>query len=139
MEKNPLHAMVSEFFFKDRSVLSTIAWCGYFVYRVFMLAVRGRHYKTSPSNEWSAKRDVFLSEIGTRFVLIIPLHYLYSLLTGCRDLEQWRRRLSDDLARVTSHLIQQLTKRDHLLLQRQRHCDVITAILQAASPKRSKS
>lgn len=41
------------------------------------------------------------------------------------------------LDRVTSALIQQLTRRDRLRLQRDRHCDVITAILQAASPKRS--
>lgn len=49
-----------------------------------------------------------------------------------------RDHLRDALTRVTASLIQQLTQRDRLLLERERHCDVITAILQAASPKRSK-
>jgi hypothetical protein len=54
------------------------------------------------------------------------------------ELQVMREHLSQDLARVTSHLIQQLTRRDQLVLEREKHCDVITAILQAASPKRSK-
>ncbi|KZS19474.1 TBC1 domain family member 30 isoform X1 [Daphnia magna] len=49
-----------------------------------------------------------------------------------------RDHLREALSRVTTSLIQQLTKRDRLALERERHCDVITAILQAASPKRSQ-
>ena len=48
-----------------------------------------------------------------------------------------RDHLREGLSRVTSNLIQQLTRRDKLLLERDRHFDLITAILQAASPKRS--
>ena len=57
---------------------------------------------------------------------------------GTWELEVMRDHLRDALSRVTASLIQQLTRRDRLLLERERHCDVITAILQAASPKRSK-
>ena len=49
-----------------------------------------------------------------------------------------RDHLREALSRVATLLIQQLTQRDRLLQERDRHCDIITAILQAASPKRSK-
>ena len=49
-----------------------------------------------------------------------------------------RNLRESSLGRVTTCLIQQLDQRDQLLAQRQRHCDLITAILQASSPKRSK-
>lgn len=60
------------------------------------------------------------------------------ICVGTWELEVMRDHLRDALSRVTASLIQQLTKRDRLLAERERHCDVITAILQAASPKRSK-
>jgi hypothetical protein len=50
-----------------------------------------------------------------------------------------RDHLRDALSRVTALLIQNLTQRDRLLVEREKNYDVITAILQAASPKRSKS
>jgi hypothetical protein len=49
-----------------------------------------------------------------------------------------RDHLRDALSRVTALLIQNLTQRDRLLVEREKNYDVITAILQAASPKRSK-
>ena len=60
------------------------------------------------------------------------------ICVGTWELEVMRDHLRDALSRVTASLIQQRTKRDRLLAERERHCDVITAILQAASPKRSK-
>lgn len=59
-------------------------------------------------------------------------------LAGTWELEVMRDHLREALSRVTSSLIKELTRRDKLLLERDRHFDHITAILQAASPKRSK-
>ncbi|EFX76612.1 hypothetical protein DAPPUDRAFT_248782 [Daphnia pulex] len=52
------------------------------------------------------------------------------------ELEVMRDHLRDALSRVTALLIQNLTQRDRLLVEREKNYDVITAILQAASPKR---
>ena len=62
------------------------------------------------------------------------------LLIGLKELDALRRNLAEErLVRMTGRLIRQLNVRDQLLVQRQRHYDHITAILQASSPKRSKS
>jgi len=69
--------------------------------------------------------------------------YVFSLflcnMVGTWELEVMRDHLREALSRVTTSLIQQLTRRDRLLLERDRHFDVITAILQAASQKRSNT
>lgn len=58
---------------------------------------------------------------------------------GLEELDALRRNLAEErLVRMTGRLIRQLDTRDQLLVQRQRHYDLITAILQASSPKRSK-
>ena len=57
---------------------------------------------------------------------------------GTWELEVMRDHLRDALSRVTALLIQNLTQRDRLLAEREKNYDLITAILQAASPKRSK-
>ena len=44
--------------------------------------------------------------------------------------------LKEHLSHVGSQLLRQLKKRDRLTAKQGRHCDVITAILQATSPKR---
>ena len=50
-----------------------------------------------------------------------------------------KRNLAEGrLVRMTGRLIRQLDVREQLLVQRQKHYDLITAILQASSPKRSK-
>ena len=62
------------------------------------------------------------------------------LLIGLKELDALRRNLAEErLVRMTGRLIRQLNVRDQLLVHRQRHYDHITAILQASSPKRSKS
>ncbi len=70
--------------------------------------------------------------------IICFLSFLCNMV-GTWELEVMRDHLREALSRVTTSLIQQLTRRDRLLLERDRHFDVITAILQAASQKRSNT
>lgn len=69
---------------------------------------------------------------------VSSLSFLYNM-AGTWELEVMRDHLREALSRVTTSLIQHLTRRDRLLLERDRHFDVITAILQAASQKRSNT
>ena len=59
------------------------------------------------------------------------------LFLGIDELRQLKSDLQHRVTQYSARLIRQLKSRDRLLARIKRHCDVITAILQASSPKRS--
>ena len=59
------------------------------------------------------------------------------VFVGVNELRQLKSDLQHRVTQYSARLIRQLKSRDRLLLRIKRHCDVITAILQASSPKRS--
>ncbi len=61
------------------------------------------------------------------------------ILIGINELKELIQHLGNDVNRMNSMLLHHLRKRDRLSSQRNQYFDIITAALQAISPKRSKS
>ena len=65
--------------------------------------------------------------------LFTPYH-----MTGANDLRELVNEMSTKVNQISTKLIRQLRQKDKLASKLNRNCDILTALLQAKSLKRSK-
>lgn len=74
-------------------------------------------------------RSTYFLDLSQNFNLAFP---------DVKQLQEVIKVLQHRTSIVSSRLVRQLKRRDHRLVRLQKNCDVLTAVLQAASLKRSK-